>query len=81
LGKYADYPNLYFLDLNKALNVNEIFDRGTCIKTCPAKKGDKIECKMNNKTESLKKPAIPCLAGYDSTDIVGYCLPTSYDAF
>ena len=75
---YEDYPDLFIGDINQAeKNIQEVFEYGTCVKSCPeTKKASKeIQCKPTAKITSCTMSDANSYASYS---IMRYCVP-DYD--
>jgi len=74
-----DYPYLYLANLSNAMsNPTKMFDSGSCVKACPAKKGDKIECMDTKNTTGFGGCMSKPIHGTYKLPGLKYCVPDSH---
>jgi hypothetical protein len=71
-----EYPYLYLADLTSAMaNPTMMFNVGSCVKACPEKKGDKIECTDTVKTKGFGGCETKPIYGTSTVPGLKYCIP------
>ena len=73
---YEEYEHLYIGDIENALggiiDSVDVFDYGLCVKECPAKKDDVIECKTTSKVDYCQPKTGE---EYTTYEFLSYCIP------
>mmetsp|Transcript_8407 Transcript_8407/g.14059 ORF Transcript_8407/g.14059 Transcript_8407/m.14059 type:complete len:166 (-) Transcript_8407:1439-1936(-) len=67
-----DYPKLYLTNLK---DIQNIFDYGVCVKSCPSDKSQPLECAETSKVQDCNTESIQAQR-FASKSIGGYCIPT-----
>ncbi len=74
-----DYTHLYIANIDEAAtpsNVHNVFEYGVCVKECPTKKDEPIECVP---TTEITSCTIPADEQYTTYEVFSYCIP-NYDS-
>jgi hypothetical protein len=67
---YEEYKNLYIADFTQT-TVDGIFGSAVCVKVCPTKASDEVECKPTSTVPDCKPTE-----AYASKTVVNICFPT-----
>ena len=70
-----DYPNLYIAKMN-TVDINKLFRSAICVKSCPAKASEKIECAPTKEVGSCDSKIVEDHR-YNSIDLAHYCFPSN----
>ena len=73
---FSEFKHLYISNLDAGVSgdFTDIFKTGICVKECPAKVGDPIECMTTSQVSNCNSASLVA-SEYETVDVAGYCFP------